>query len=280
MQPTSVLWRDLTMSTGQASRFRIRSLEGWEELPPARYDKHPRARAHGAHSSEVWADERLVTVEGYCWSSTERDQLLLELRAATTFDGGEEPLAITVAGRTLTAQAQLLLARPMLLRGEWGVGRFGWIVQWRCPDPVRYGPESGDDTGLPTSGGGLAYPTAYALSYGALGVTGQITLHNDGTADAGILATVTGPLLMGWEVSAAGKRLRYETAVPAGQVLDVDTDAGTVLAEGTADRTAELTVADWLLVPAGGELTLQFVSLGGAYDPAARFDARVKPTNW
>jgi hypothetical protein len=53
-----------------------------------------------------------------------------------------------------------------------------------------------------------------------------------------------------------------------------------VLAEGSADRRGELTVADWLLVPAGTALTCQFTSLGGAYDPYARLTGVVRPTYW
>lgn len=266
---TSIAWRELSL--GAASGHKIVSVEGWESLPPPRYDKINRARGHGTHPSPVWADERIVTVTGTCHSIGDRDRLLHELRRDMTFGSGEEPLAITLAGRTLTAAAQLLRCDPAVAAGSWNVGLIGWVAQWRCPDPLRYGPEQAPvSTGLPTPGGGLAYPLTYPLDYGSAGVTGRITLVNDGTADAPIPLQVVGGLPEGWEVSAVGQRLRYPTPVPARQVIDVDTGAGTVLAEGTADRRGELTVADWLRVPAKSSLTLQFTSLGGAYDPAAR----------
>lgn len=270
MQPTSVLWRDLTFTTGADATYRILEIEGWEGRPPTRYDKQLRARAHGAHPSAVWADERLPTITGRCWSQEDRDALFADLDRRFSLDGGEEPLTVSVAGRTLTAGAQLLRFDPALVRDEWGIGRFGWVAQWRCPDPLRYGlPQAWQSTGLPTSGGGLTYPLTYPLSYGAAGVTGQVALTNDGTAPAPFVMEVRGPLPLGFEVSAGGRRLRYETEVPAGETLTIDTATGSVLAQGTADRRTNLTVADWMQVPARSSLTLQFTSLGGTYSALA-----------
>lgn len=277
MQPTSVVWRDLSLATGATTPYRIVSLEGWSQRPAARYDKQLRSRAHGAHSSPVWADERIVTVEGRCAAEEERDALFLALDQRFTFDGGEEPLTVSIAGRTLTAAAQLLRYDPIMVAGQWGVGRFGWIAQWRCPDPLRYGPVQPASTGLPTSGGGLVYPLTYGLSYGAAGNPGQIVLANDGTADAPILFTVTPPAAGGFEISAAGQRLTYP--VTTAETLTIDTGAGTVLAQGTADRRANLTNADWIQVPAGGSITVQFTSLG-AYDGAATLAASWRSASW
>lgn len=270
MQPTSVVWRDLTFATGTDAAYRITGIEGWEGRPSPRYDKQSRTRSHGAHSSPVWADERIVTIEGRCWSEAERDSLFDALDRRFSLDGGEEPLTVSVAARTLTAAAQVLRYDPVIGGGDWGIGRFGWVAQWRCPDPLRYGPvQPTVSTGLPTSGGGLAYPLTYPLSYGSAGTPGQIVLTNSGTAPAPIVFTVTGSLPQGFELSAGGKRLVYPVAVPAGQVLTIDTAAGTVVAEGTADRRGNLTVADWMQVPPGSSLTVQFTSLGGTYDAAA-----------
>jgi len=286
VNPTSAVWRNLTL--GYGSPYRILTVEGWEELPAARYDKQARASAHGAHPSAVWSEERIVTITGFCWSSTARDQLLAQLQASMTFGDGEEPLTITLAGRTLTAQAQLLAARPTLLKGEWGVGRFGWLAQWRCPDPLRYGAVHTISTPLPLAGGGLQYNLYKAgkLNYGASGITGRIVLTNPGTSAASILFGVHGALPQGYEISAAGDRLRSPVVVPSGQTIELDTAAGTVLVEGTASRRGDLTVADWMTVPKAaldgtpGELEVQFTSLGGARDASALLTATWAETYW
>jgi hypothetical protein len=284
MGPTSLSWRGLLLATGQTATYRILTLEGWEELPPARYDKTPRSNAHGAHRSKVWADERIVTVTGFCWSAADRDQLLADMQAGLVFGSGDdgEPLTVTAAGRTLTATAQLLTARHMLIKGEWGIGRFGWAVQWRCPDPLRYGPTHSLSTSLPQPGGGLDYNLYKTgmLDYGTPGDTGRITLDNPGTADAPIRFAVLGPHDVGFELSAEGRRLTYGAPVPAGQALDIDTADGTVLVEGTSSRRSNLIVADWLYVPAQDSLTVQYTSLGATADPAAVVTATWQETSW
>lgn len=292
MNPTSAAWRGLTLGAG--SRYRVLTVEGWEELPPARYDKQGRASAHGSHPSRRFADERIVTVTGYCWTATERDEMLAGMQAELVYDDDDDPLAVTLAGRTLTAHAQLLAARQMVLRGEWGIGRFGWLIQWRCANPLRYGASRTVTTPLPAPGGGLLYnlySTSGKLDYGAPGTTGRITLTNPGTADAAVLFAVRGALPEGYELSGAGQRIRSPKPVPAGQVIEIDTAAGTVLVEGTASRRGDLTVADWMLVPRAtrdrvtgvvtpGSLEVQFTSLGGPRDPGALLTATVTETYW
>jgi hypothetical protein len=286
---TTVAWSGLTLS--RDSGHRIDKVEGWAALPPARYDKTPRARGHGAHSSPVWADERTVTVTGSAHSEAERDRLLAELERTFTFaeDDAEQPLAITLADRTLTAGAQLLSADPVIAAGSFNVGLIQWRASWRCPDPLRYGPPQQASTGLPSGGGGLAYPIAYPTRYGALGDPGQLLLTNAGTAPAPAWFTVTTPagLDSGFELSAAGRRITYASRVPPGQTISIDTDTGQVLAEGTASRRGELTFAEWFQVPRAdpvtgtpGELIVQFTSLGGAHDPGARLAARWADTYW
>jgi hypothetical protein len=277
---TSVVWRDLTLATGDSQPYRILTVEGWEQLPEPRYDKQPRSRGHGAHPAPVWSDERVVTVEGFTHDEDRRDALLWALQEGATFDGGEEPLTVTLAGRTLTAGAQLLAARPVLTRGEWGIGRFGWLLQWRCPDPLRYAAPVTVSTGLPSSGGGLAYDLAYPLDYGALGGTGQLALSNPGTAPAPIRFDVTGPLPGGFELAATGQRLVYPYAVPDGQTLTIDTATGSVVVEGTADRRANLTQADWMQVPRRSTLTVQFTNLSADYNDVARAAATVRGAYW
>jgi len=279
---TSVTWRGLTLTTGTDAAYRILSLEGWEERPTARYDKQVRTRGHGTHPSPLWSDERIVTIEGQCWSEEQRDQMLFGLQAAAAYgeDDSTEPLTVVAANRTLSAGAQLLVCKPMLARTEWGMGRFGWLLQWRCPDPLRYGPARSPYIGLPVSGGGLTYPLTYPLDYGAPGSTGQLVLTNAGTAPAPIVFGVRGALPQGFELSAGSRRLTYVAQVPSGQVIAVDTAAGTVLVEGTADRRANLTYADWLEVPPMSSLTVQFTSLGGVYDVGAQLTATFADTYW
>lgn len=292
--PTSLLWQGLTLGSG--TRYRIKSVEGWDELPPVRYDKQDRARAHGTYPSPVWADERTVTVEGWCWTEVDRDSLLRDLRRVMVPSDDVDDLTVTMAGLTLTAGAQPVKFAPILKSGEWGTGRFGWIAVWRCPDPRRYSPTvTVGPAGLPLDTGGLDFGPADGsggvdfgpadasggVDFGAAGDSGRLTVVNGGDADVGLLVRVNGPLLDGWEVTAleTGDRLRFEHAVQAGQWVAVDTAEGTVLLNGTADYRPYLTVAQWPTVPPGQTRTLQLAALG-PYDPGASMLVDVADGYW
>lgn len=278
MTDRTITWGSITL--GGTSNYLITDLAGWDEMPGLNDMSVSRVRAHGDHMGDQFSQARIVTVSGNIVDPNNRDGLAQALLAATTVSSSTTPLTIDVFGQQLTANARIV-RRAITAGPTYGAGAVPFALQWRCPDPLRYGPvRTYPSVGLPTTSGGLAYPLAYPLAYGAAGANGQVTLTNDGTADASFSFTVTGSLPNGFEVSGGGGRITYPVAVPSGQTVSVDTGAGTVFVEGTADRRASLTNADWLQVPAGGALTLQFTSLGGTYDPAALFTPTIKSASW
>jgi hypothetical protein len=263
-----VEWQGITIGGG-TNQYTVQTITGWDDLPEVITYDQERARGHGDHVGDMFARARIVTVEGTIADPAERDALAQALAAVSLVRSDVTDLTVTTFGTALTTGARLI-RRSLPVGLRYGAGLVPFALQWRCPDPLRYGQaQSAKSTGLPTSGGGLTYPLTYPLDYGAAGDPGQVTLTNDGTAEAPIVFTVSGPLPSGWQVSAGDQRLIYPVEVPAGETLTVDTAAGTIVAQGTADRRANLTVADWIVVPAVSSVTLQFASLGGAYDPAA-----------
>jgi hypothetical protein len=274
---TQVTWRGLTIGGG-GNGFHVAEITGWDDLPDPVDMSQPRVRGHGDHVGDLYSQARIVLVTGTIADRAARDTLAGALLTAGPLTSTVEDLTVDTLGRALTAGARLI-RRSLPVGDDYPSGVIPFALQWRCPDPLRYGAPQTAATGLPAAGGGLTYPLAYPLGYGAAGQTGQITLPNAGTADTTIVFTVTGPLPAGFELSAAGRRITYPVAVPAGQTITVDTAAGSVLVEGTSDRRASLTSAGWLTVPAAGSLTVQFTSLGG-YDPAATVTATWRAAHW
>lgn len=254
-------------------------IDGWFGGLGVRADTEDRTGADGSYDGQPFFAARTVTLSGLL-DAPDAGALLTAMRRLTGVLAGRRTGTILVeelaTGITRSARCRLDVQGRAKRTGELSAD---WELSVFCPDPLRYGPTLTASTGLPMSGGGLAWPLFEqgVLDWGQPGDPGQVALVNDGTADTPILFRVTaGPLGLpdGFEISAAGGRLTYATAVPAGQTIWIDTAAGTVRAEGTADRRSELVRADWLLVPAGGQLTCQFTSLGGAYDSAARLVAQ------
>lgn len=281
MADTAITWGGLTIGGG--GDYHVTGITGWDDLD--QIDNaldQARVRGHGDHPGPLYSRARIVTVTGEIANRASRDALAAALIAASPVSSDVSDLTVQTFGQSLTAGARLL-RRSLPVDEDYASGKIPFTLQWRCPDPRRYGVARSVSTGLPTSGGGLVYPLTYPLAYGAAGNPGQLTLANEGSCDASIVFDVaagsTGGLPQGFQISAGGQRITYPTAVPPGQDITIDTDTGTVLAEGTADRRGELTSADWLIVPDGGSLIVQFTSLGGG-DTDSLLTATWKPTSW
>jgi len=278
MSDGEIVFNGITL--GGDTPYSVTKLEGWEDIAGTTDYSTPRVRGHGDHLGDQFAISRIVTVTGSIVDEDGRNALTLALLAATQIKTSDlSDLTIDLLGRQLRSGARII-RRAVTIEPTYVVGEIPFVLQWKCPDPLRYGDSSSASTGLPTSGGGLPYPLAYPLTYGTAGNPGQVTVRNPGTAEAPVVFTITGSLPLGFEISGAGQRITYPLEVPAGQAVTIDTGTGTVLVEGTSDRRSYLTNSDWMQVPAGGSLTVQFTSLGGIYDPAARLTAATTETYW
>lgn len=269
MSDTQVTWGSLVVGGG--GDYHVEEITGWDDLPEITSYDQPRARGHGDHVGSQFARSRIVTVSGSIANRAARDSLartLMTLSPVST--DAITDLTIETFGQALSAGARLI-RRSLPVGDNYPAGAVPFALQWKCPDPLRYGAaQAPQSTGLPTSSGGMAFPMVFPMDFGTSGNPAQITLTNDGTAPAPIQATVTGSLPSGFEISTtAGQRIRYELSVSAGETLTLDTSVGLLTTNGGADRRAYLTVADWIQVPPLSSVTLQFSSLGGAYDPAA-----------
>ncbi len=273
LSPTLVQWRGLTLSGQPGSPFGVSTVQGWDELPSSRYDSMARPQAHGRFDTTPWSDERIVTVGGAC-TGPDRDALLRELSSVMTWPSGRgstEPLVITRAGRTLTGFARLT-AFKVPTDENWAVGNFPYALEFRCPDPLRYGDPVSQSTPFPTLRGGLEYDLytdgttdTGVLEYGDASDTGRMVLTNDGTADIAPVFQVSGPVPPeGFDIAVVGtdQRLRFSDPVAAGSVLVIDSATGAVVIDGTADRGGRLTYRDWFSVPAGRSVEIAFINLG------------------
>lgn len=283
---TTVEWRGLSLTSADLGPFGVARVAGWDELPGSVYAPSKRPRSHGRFAESPWADERIVTVTGQI-VSRDRDELLERLLSVMTWPSGDhapEPLTITRAGRTLTADAFLTEFRTPT-DADWSVGKVPFAIEWRCPDPLRYGLLVSVSSGFPELVGGLAYPlytdgagTVLGwLDYGPPSTTGTVSLTNEGTADAHPQFEVTGPA-PGFEVVrvGTGDRLVFDDPIPAGSRFVVDTASGVAVMDGVSDRT--LTWQDPMTVGPGETAEFAFVPRGES--TAAVLRASLRPAYW
>lgn len=261
--------------------YRVGNLTGWDDLPPARLDDNPRPNAHGSFDAPVWSGPRTVTLEGYCIDPADRSMLLTALTASAAIAGDADPgsLAVTFADRTLTAAARMTRSATTLK--NWGVGHFGWAVEWWCPDPLRYGPAAAGSTPPADDPGGLVFPLGSPLDFGPLATLGRVNLVNPGSAASYPRFTITGPLVGGFELVEvnSGRRIRLERDVPDGSTVVIDARAGSVSYDGQGGYEGYLTARQWWGIPPAGTADLLFTALG-APNPAALLTVEYAPAYW
>jgi hypothetical protein len=274
-----VAWSGVTLSN--EGPYIVEMLTGWEGLPSPRVTDVARPNAHGSFKARIRAASRTVVAEGHCNTQESRDQLLHDLGRSLVFTEDEDDLTITFAGRTLTAHAQVSRYGPTLR--DWGVGCFGWQVEWWAPDPFRYGPVSTATAGLPEDTGGMEFPLfdGGTMDFGTLGSPGQVTLHNTGSAPAWPTFTVEGPVPTGFEIreTTTGARIRWGGSIPSGTVVVLDSGTGAATYDGARGYEGHLVRRQWAPVPAGGSATWAFIGLG-AHDPDASLTASIRATYW
>lgn len=239
----------------------LQSLEGWDS-PEVRAELQERESDHGSWFSPVYFGARPVTLTG-----------TVEAPDRPSLDSALELLyaAAALSDTTLTVwesvPRQATVRRSGKVLAQYVTDRVAtWSVMVTAADPRRYSTtlQSGT-TGLPTTTGGLTFPVTFPITFSATTVSGQINAVNSGSMDTRPVLTITGPVVAP-VVSAlypdgTVKQLAYSLDLASGDVLTIDTDAHTVMLNGSVSRRRFMTVASgWPTVPAGSSVIYQFQS--------------------
>lgn len=237
---------------GSATPYRWLNLVGWRDRPGIDTGNVPRPSRHGSWAGRPLAQERVIT-----WTArikTPRDQLeavLSALDAATPIpdDDTEFPLVIRDFGTPYLVYGRIdRLSLPIDKILRLGVGNL--VIQWVSSDPRRYSLERRGAT-IP-----LSTPTALA---------------NVGNAATHPLIRLEGPLTNPVLTHQTLDRiLQFAITLTAGQLLEIDTDAGTVT-QGGVSKMATLTgasvpVQDFVL--AAGSNTIMYTATSGGAEGA------------
>lgn len=215
------------------------------------------------------------------------------LRAATGLEGGESWLTVRLHGETLACRARVSRRVVPQDRGYVTQGASKMSLQWIATDPRRFAaqerqarvtlptPESGlkwQDPGGTVSG--LSWP----LDWGDAGHAGTVDVLNSGSAAAHPVVELRGPVQRPVLTRLTdGRRLSYDIALGAGDVLTVDTEAGTVLLNGSTSRLYTATpdsAPEQLFQLRPGTTPLVFRSDDTNPDPRASVTVRWRDAHW
>lgn len=260
-------WRGTLLGAGTV--YGWRGIEGWLDLPQTRGNDVDRPGQHGAFPGQLLVQSRTVTFSYLMSPRRNRPgdftAAVDRLRAITTpsENPDEEPLVIQLGGRRQQVLARCT-RRQVPTGREFDVGYVAGALQWVATDPrLLELPAYTASTPLSAAGtGGLGFPMRFPLRFGAAHRGGIITWTNTGTAQAWPVWRITGPV-RGPSITRrdTGQTLEFDPdwTVPAGQTVEVDTLARTVLFAGSGVSASDrLFTRGWFSFPPGAEVQAVF----------------------
>ncbi|WP_346012327.1 hypothetical protein [Streptomyces sp. SID3343] len=278
-----VEWSGLVLGTDP---LRLRSLEGWEELPDLDDASVLYSGRHGSAVGPLLAQSRTVTAEVIVRVSADQvGATVAALNAATGVRTDEQPLVVWLDSRGPLLAYGRVIRRRLPVDRAYRVGTIvGVTLQWLCSDPRRYElAEQVAVTGLPQAESGLTFPLTWPLDWGTPAVPGSVDVVNAGTAPSSPTIEFRGPTDRPSCVRLSdGARLEYDVTLAASETLTIDTAAGSVLLNG-ADRlytaTARSVPEEWFVLEPGST-DLAYRAAPGSTDPAATMTVRWRSAHW
>lgn len=263
----SILIDDLYINeSGSDSLWTFDSIEGWHAGVGVELTRTSRAAGHGELVRRGRRTGRQIIVSGDVYAETRGPVEAASRRLASLLaDGNAGRFDFFDAdGPALWAPVQMADAP----RVEWpGKNHFRYQLTLFSPDPYRYGDVSSGSTGF-ASGGigrGLRFPLFTqnnTLTFGPPPTSnGEVTVSNPGSAPASPVFSIAGPTPEGgFTITdvASGRRVRFVGSVPAGSTLVMDASDGSVLIDGTGDRSGDTLATLWPIVEPGATATYMF----------------------
>lgn len=244
----------------------VSNTPGWEEGAEVDFQSVPRAGGHGTFNTPVYVREFPFAIEGYAESPNHLASIRLERELKNAMAGGRtDVVAMQHEGDVALWVNAHLSARPSFERDT--PTSFTWRFQLVSHDSFRYGNVSSGSTGFATDpvGSGLVFDLFApdgVLDFGPVPTSdGTVTVSNPGSASAAPVFSIAGPgPVGGFSIADTGSsaRVKYLGEVPAGSVLVIDSGDGSALLDGTADRSGQLVVTSWPIVPPESQATYRF----------------------
>ncbi|MBP0456255.1 phage distal tail protein [Streptomyces montanisoli] len=285
-RPGHVQYGELLLGPG--TPYRWQSITGWEELPALDSGTVPRAGAHGAFPGLLLAQSRTIGLDGLIVRAPRATigAVVGALNAGTVPVVDELPFVAWLDERGPLLAYARAVKRAIPVGKAYRVGVIvGGAVQWEATDPRRYElTERTATAGLPTDEQGLAWPLAWPLAFGTPGSTGNLVATPTGDALTHPVIEFRGPVTRPSLTNVTtGDVLEYDVPLARGDVLTVDTRAGTVTLNGTASRLFTATsrsVPEQTFTLPPGSTPLIFRAAPGSSDPSASVVVRYRSAYW
>ncbi|RSM60587.1 hypothetical protein DMH03_17720 [Amycolatopsis sp. WAC 01376] len=227
----------------------------------------------GAYRARSYSAARSDTLRGWCQAPDFAGAAAARDRLLGLFPDGAQLALVKSDGISARQLLVELDADAPKLDGWADAQGFDWQLPLYAADPRWL------DTAVQTAGpftvggaatdgldwgtGGLDWANG-GLDWGTSGNGGVLSLNNLGTAPTWPVFTIVGPLTNPTFTNpATGDVIAYTGTVEAGQTLVIDTSPFTrSVALNGVDRFGFLASAQWIEIPPGGQVTVQFSGTG------------------
>lgn len=226
--------------------FSLETITGWLSAPDMRRESRERQQAHGVMKAPGYLDQRLIVLEGKCFTTNAETQGHMAARLSGLLaDGGYGRLTVEHEGTTLWADVGLQSQ-------DFDITLYGQVaeyqIQFLAPDPFRYGETH---------------------TYGPAGPLGEIPVFHYGNAKAYPRFSVAGTISEDYAVYGPGtgdtrKRFKVNGTVSSGHPNVIDLKTGIVKVDGIQRRGVIEDATTWG-VPGGTTISHTLDSNG---DPA------------
>lgn len=232
-RPGQLQYGQMLLGGGTSAGWR--ELAGWRDSPEGQSSDSQRPQSHGTYAGDVFAESVTVTFTFMLRGTpAEKIAALNTIEKYAPMDSVERCLAVDDGDGTWVRWGRLI-GRQVPQDKHFSHAPVECSLQFLCADPRRYTlDESTHTVTLPVSSGGLEYPLTYPLDYGTSS-SGAAVATNTGSIGTSPVVTFYGPLtdpILTTPVWSMGFRINLVD----GERLVVDTNAGTALLNGTADR--------------------------------------------
>ena len=235
---------DLNVLEASGVKWTTQSVEGWGGTGSSIAVAN-KPRSAGAWAGNGYAQPRHLSIGGLVRASTEDavSAAFDRLNEAVGFD--DTLLTITEGSRSRWCMVR---RTDEVLRSDLSPTVAKWSVQVVALDPRKHGAPITASTRLPSSSGGLTIPYTIPYTINSTQVTGQASIFNPGNETGPVTMRINGPCT-GPVITHIGSGLRLVFAASltlgAGEWIDIDHEAHTVLAQGTTTRAQYVTSRQW-----------------------------------
>lgn len=260
MSTITVTVGDITLYGDAGHQFTLVSLSGFDDLPSAKTEQDPWARADGnAIPGRTFYNGRTITINGYYSTGTveNTDEMMRRLR-------GMAGRLVTVAvqkgaGGVLSCEAEL---RSMTVDEYRYRGKAAFQIGLLAPSPYLYGPLRSQTVGVPTDGTGITSPLLDPLAEGKVSNPGRVTITGSGFAPSHLVVKISGGLSEGVRIHCVetGEAVEFHRRINPDETMVFDFDDERVLLQNQSDLSMFLTEEDWFRPMS--DATIQFTPLG------------------